>query len=560
MDGATRKAVEALPFVRSVTPFHPVYKLEDQLVQEIGTGQQGSITVNLLTTRRSGHAPVIEWVEANGGEIVHVSQPTYLMTVTLPYEKLSGLAALNGVKCIDRWSAPENDVDIARSLHGADIIEELGGYDGTGVNGEVLDSGTEVAHPDFGNFVLHNQLGPGSHGTCTAGIIFGNGLGGNPRARGFAPNGRLIAARYLDPYAGGSRYSHSGELVNPALNYQAVFQSNSWGGGRTLAYNSQSSEIDLILFDFDHLTITQSQSNAGNQQSRPQAWGKNVVSVGALNHFGTRTPVDDRWNFGASIGPAADGRIKPDLASFYDRTLATDRLGNLGYAAGNWFENFGGTSGATPITAGCFALFYEMWGDGIFGNSAGGTVFQDAPNNTTAKAFMVNSASAWRFEGPNHDATRTHQGWGRPDVRTLFSTASDYVWVDETDPLTNLQTRTYSVVADPGDRQLRVTMVYRDPAGTTSSTLHRINNIDLKVTSPSGTVFWGNNGMLGSIYTISGGGPSNVDTVENVWAFMPEAGTWTIEVIAAEVNVDTHSETGAVDVDFALVAYSGTGG
>ncbi len=31
--------------------------------------------------------------------------------------------------------------------------------------------------------------------------------------------------------------------------------------------------------------------------------------------------------------------------------------------------------------------------------------------------------------------------------------------------------------------------------GTTSAAQHRINDLSLKVTSPSGTVYWGNNGL-----------------------------------------------------------------
>ena len=76
--------------------------------------------------------------------------------------------------------------------------------------------------------------------------------------------------------------------------------------------------------------------------SRPQAWAKNVVSGGAVQHYDTLTRDDDSWAGGsASIGPAADGRIKPDLCFFYDDTYTT-------YTTGTGYGEFGGTSGATP--------------------------------------------------------------------------------------------------------------------------------------------------------------------------------------------------------------------
>jgi hypothetical protein len=95
--------------------------------------------------------------------------------------------------------------------------------------------------------------------------------------------------------------------------------------------------------------------------------------------------------------------------------------------------------------------------------------------------------------------------------------------------------------------------VFRDPAGTTSSTLHRINNLDLKVTSPGGTIYHGNVGLSAGNYSTAGGSPNTIDTVENVFVQNPTAGTWTVVVTAAEINQDSHTETPAIDCDFALV-------
>ena len=73
-------------------------------------------------------------------------------------------------------------------------------------------------------------------------------------------------------------------------------------------------QMDDIIFDLD-LSILQSQSNKGTQFSRPEAWAKNIISVGGVYHFDTLSRADDAWNNGASIGPAEDGRIKPDLSA-----------------------------------------------------------------------------------------------------------------------------------------------------------------------------------------------------------------------------------------------------
>jgi hypothetical protein len=305
--------------------------------------------------------------------------------------------------------------------------------------------------------------------------------------------------------------------------------------------------MDLILFDFDHFPITQSQSNLNNKNSRPEAWAKNIISVGGINHFNTLTKNDDLWG-GASIGPANDGRIKPDLASYYDAILTST-------APNNYTSNFGGTSGATPIIAGHMGLFLEMWSNGIFGNpTPGSTPFENAPNNMTTKAMMINTASQWQFSGATHNRTRVHQGWGHADLQYMYDNRNNMLIVDEADVLGQMETKNYYVNVAAGNPEFRTTMVYRDLPGTTSATLHRINDLDLAVIAPDGTLYKGNVGLLDNMFSVSNGAYNKVDTVENVYVQNPAAGEWRITVYARDINGDSHVETPALDVDFALVA------
>ncbi len=546
-------SVRGLSFVRTVVPFHPAFKLEEELLNAIQDQASGPVKVNVLTTRRGGQAPVAQWVRTNGGTVEEISKETHLLTVTVDAEQLPGLARLNSVQWIDRWSAPGADMDIARQLHGAVYVQAQAGFNGGDVRGEVMDVGTEQTHPDFAGRVLqHSPTVPiGAHGTCTTGIVFGSGAG-NASATGCLPVATIVTA-YSSSFAGGSRYNHSGELVNNALPYKCVFQSNSWGSNQTTQYTSVSQNMDLILFDFQKLSITQSQSNLNNQNSRPEAWAKNIIAVGGINHQNTLTMNDDFWG-GASIGPAADGRIKPDLASFYDLILCTDQVGNAGYAAGNYFSNFGGTSGATPITGGHLGLFYDMWDAGIFGNpTPGASVFENAPYNTTAKAFVINTATQWTFSGSTANLTRVHQGWGHADVQRMYDLRNQTYFVDETDVMVQTNARTHLLTVPSGTSELRATLDYRDPPGTTSSTLHRINDLDLIVVAPSNDIYYGNNGLLAAMTSTTGGTPNQVDTVENVYVANPQAGLWRVLVYARDVNQDSHVETPAVDVDYALV-------
>ncbi|HEY7253388.1 MAG TPA: hypothetical protein VIG37_23020 [Methylomirabilota bacterium] len=75
-----------------------------------------------------------------------------------------------------------------------------------------------------------------------------------------------------------------------------------------------------------------------------------------------------------------------------------------------------------------------------------------------------------------------------PDVKHLYELRNSVLVIDESDVLSNLESTTYTVDVPPGGAPLQGTLVYKDPPGTTSSSQHRINDLTLKVTSPSNEV------------------------------------------------------------------------
>lgn len=554
MSSETRGRVAALPFVRWIGEYHPEFRIDPGVLASLHAQSLATERYNVQVFERGLEQQdrVAQRIAELGG-VVHLVVPEgFRMEATLSPEQLAAVAAMDEVRFVDRWSAPEDDMDIARQISGANYVEATpGNYKGQGVNVEVLDGGADLAHPDLVNHVAHGNVPVGTHGTCTSGIVCGSGAG-NAQARGVLPSGRLVSG-YYGAYSGGNRYVHTAQLVDPSLTWQCVLQSNSWGDSLTSSYTTISSEMDDIVVSDDFL-ICQSQSNAGSTMSRPQAWAKNVLSVGGINHENTLTTADDNWG-GASIGPAADGRLKPDLSHFYDQTLTTDVQGGGGYASGNYYTNFGGTSGATPITAGHCGLFFQMWHDGIFGNTpVGATVFAGRPHFTLAKAAMINTASQYTFNGTSHNLTRTHQGWGLANVQTLYDQRAKTFFVDQTDVVSNLSSVSYSLDIAPGEPALRVTLVYRDAMGAVTSTQHRKNDLTLKVTSPGNTIYFGNNGLAAGNWSTSGGTSNTKDTVENVFVQNPAAGTWTVYVLGDDINTNPATNAPASTTDFALWA------
>ncbi|PIE02910.1 MAG: hypothetical protein CSA81_05260 [Acidobacteria bacterium] len=554
MNPDVKKRVEALPYVRWIGPYHPAYRMEEFMIEHLNDADTAypHLTYNIMLFHSSRviKADVAKRIEKLGGTVQRSHAGKYLMEATLTPAQLFEVIRWNEVMFVDRWGTYEKDMNLAREQGGANYIETIAGFTGEGVRGEVFDAGFNITHVDFESnpLIEHTPIISDSHGASTSGIVFGDGTG-NPEARGLLPDGQGIVAVYTDVFTGQPRYDHTAELVQEP--YNAVFQTSSVGNPRTTEYSTLSADTDARLFDFD-IVHCQSQSNAGTRDSRPEAWAKNIISGGGIKHNGTLDRSDDSWTGGASIGPATDGRIKPDLCAYYDGILTTTTGSTTSYTT-----SFGGTSGATPIIAGHVGLFFDMWSDGIFGNNVdpNGTVFENRCHMATAKAMMINTAQPYDFEGEDHDLTRVHQGWGFPDLQKMYDMREKFVIIDETDILGNMQAVQYTLAVLPGEPELKITLVYADPPGNPSSTIHRVNDLTLKVTSPNNDIYWGNYGLLEGNWSVAGGQANHVDTVENVWIENPAEGAWVVEVLAEEINQDSHLETPELDADFALVAH-----
>jgi hypothetical protein len=553
MDPAARGAVAQLPFVRWVGDVHAAYKLEEPLLGQVMSAPDASeaarYSILAVEAGPASKARVSRAIAALGGRVDKAIPEGHLLEATLTPAQLLAVARDDDVLFVDRWFEPTEYMDNVRIVGGANYVESVAGLRGEGVRGEVMDSELRMTHVDFqaNPPIRHGAVGStsASHGTSVFGIVFGSGTV-NPMGRGVAPGAQGIFSSYSTLT---NRYQHTARLLQPP--YEAVFQTNSWGSCCTTQYGTQAADADTMLFDH-RIVLLQAQANQGNTSSDVIAFAKNLISVGAVRHYNTLTLADDaHLGTSGSTGPAADGRIKPDLCFWYDSIYTTSATTDTSYTS-----TFGGTSAATPITAGHVALMHQMWHLGLFGNvtSPTGTVFSNRPKIATAKALMINTASPYPFTGPTADLRRVRQGWGRADAARLYGLRNTMLIVDQTDVLLPLQARTYHVRVAPGTAEFRATLCYVDPAGVPNSSRHRVNDLTLIVTRPDGTVFCGNNGLLESNESTPGGSPNRIDTVENVWIPNPAPGVWVVQVRADELVQDARPQTpGVIDADYGLV-------
>ncbi len=559
VDAARVPELQALPYVRYVGPFHTFFRLEPELLAEMHVTTLGARRYIIALIDQITDAPGLEAaVRDVSGRVEIPAGGGLLVYATLTDEQVLAIAARDEVLFVQRWTAPEHDMDVLRQHAGVDYVQASNtlpnGLAGEGVRGHIHE-GVYPAHVEHAAQLPYRNTPIGvfstasdTHGNATAGQIFARGA--SAQAKGILPFGQCYYTNYSGLAI--SRFSMTQQLTAPTGAYHIMMQTASWGGARRLTYDAVSADIDNIMLNFP-IWITQSQSNAGGEadprMSRPQAWAKNVASIGGFNHFNTASPADDCWcpagpGGAGSTGPASDGRMGPRFSAYYDNIYTT-------YSA-TAYGTFGGTSGATPICNGLGGIAIQMHTQGMFGYPAAPT-WQDRwqynPKFTTVKSLLMATTDQLALSS----ATRYQQGFGFPNVRTLYDERSRLFVIDELDVLRQGQAKTYYVFA-PGSREFRAAMTYCDPpAAAPFSSPHRVNSVDLTVTDPDYVVYRGNNAVTTSLTTPTGGVAADLDTEEWVVLSSAPRGIYRIDVSAPALRGDSRLETpGVLDADFGL--------
>lgn len=258
---------------------------------------------------------------------------------------------------------------------------------------------------------------------------------------------------------------------------------------------------------------------------------KNILTVGAVTDAvsgGLRSVARASVLSFSSWGPTDDGRIKPDVVANGDQLYSSTAEGNSAYAS------YSGTSMATPNATGSAALLVQLYGKLFPGG---------AMRASTLKGLLIHTADDLGTPGPDYQT-----GWGLVNVKS----AADLLqaWHDQPGRPRVLEdrvatagsvSRQYSLAWD-GVSPIRATLCWTDPAGTTtgsadSRTARLVNNLDLTVTGPEGTVYspwvmpYVGNWSAAMLSAPAVTGKNNTDNVEQVLVPSPEtAGLYTVRV------------------------------
>ncbi len=339
---------------------------------------------------------------------------------------------------------------------------------------------------------------------------------------------------------------------------------NSWGLIVQVVDTGNAAAVDRFVWDHEDMLIVASAGNGGPGSFTiisPSLAKSNLSSGAMANGRQPMVSIDTLASF-SSHGPTGDGRFGPDLAT-PGQIVVSVKGGTVdGYHVAQ------GTSMSGPILTGLSTLvrqyFYDGYGAASGSGFAGGAPDLSRSHNPSAalvKAALINGAVRMRgfYTGDDGNVRAQDgqwpsagQGFGRVNLDNSLYFTNDPtnnwyhdVWRSHSDsfPASNAQhIRTYTLNVQP-DSPFDVTLAWTDaPNLLAQGTPALVNNLDLEVVAPNGTVYAGNNMNSRAVpsvdvaETLAGALPKDAtNPVERVRIASPMAGPWTIRVIGTKI-------------------------
>ncbi|MCF6184521.1 MAG: S8 family peptidase [Bacteroidales bacterium] len=290
------------------------------------------------------------------------------------------------------------------------------GYNGNGIIICMMDAGfNNLEHQVFAKMIFENRIlgtwdfvnndtivddqsdmGTGSHGTMTLSTIGG------------FYEGKLIGPAYEAKFILAKTENTDSETTAEEDNWVAAMEwaENNWGPDITstsLGYIDfdDGTGYDASELDGNTATITIGAdiaaslgilvvNSAGNEGSGittigAPADGDSVLAVGAVDADGNRTSF-------SSVGPAGDGRIKPEVMAQGSNVTVASPSSVDGYITNS------GTSFSCPLTAGAAAVLMQM-----------------VPSASNMDIF-----EALKMTANNHKTPDNEYGWGIINIITAY--------------------------------------------------------------------------------------------------------------------------------------------
>src|SRR6266568_2645089 len=547
------------------------------------SGADSRISLEITAFERSRVPEIIQVVRALGGTQISYSWgASGNVRVELDKSVLGLLARDTGVMFIDRFVQSYVYNDLARWVVQSGNTDTFAtpihdhGIHGTNQTVTLGDTGIDYKHPDLwdpGN----TTPGPNArkltdyyegcssncdltdnginHGTHTSGSVAGddgqwhiyngdatgsNGTTGPHDGQAFDA---FIQVQDLSNDGFGVYFDSITDLWQMALNRSSFIHSDSWGSVDFQAdYIQEAADTDNFIWNNQDFLVVFAAANAGQGGLRSMnlfGTAKNVITAGAtVNGLGLENVADF-----SSRGPTQDWRIEPDITAPGVSVWSAQGEDPNGDGTQCW--QLSGTSMATPTIAGSMALVRQYYMDGWYPTGAPVPGNRFTPTAALIKATAINSAREMTGTGaygfgesyyPNDN-----QGFGRLTLDDALAFQGDtrgLLLDDNRNGLNTGDVTNYSLAIGDASQSVEITLVWSDYPGTAGCNPCLVNDLDLTVHAPDGTLYAGNQ-YVGMNPGQSKPNPTRLDHKNNVESVLVitgvQLGLWTVTVTANDV-------------------------
>lgn len=433
----------------------------------------------------------------------------------------SRVAVMDGATMIDHATHVGGTliaVGAVASAHGMAAAATIASYDWTGDTTEMTSQGATYAG-EQGKIYLSNH---------SYGYISGwNYVNGGSPYRLWEWNGTGTTSTSIEPDFGlYNTYARNSDSLAFNAPYYLIFRSagNDRGDnpatGAAVALSPGSTSV--VTYDPALRPAGDGSYRGGFDTIGFDAVAKNVITIGSASDAvtsGVRDVTKATVSSFSCWGPTDDGRIKPDVVANGENLYSSLSASDAAYGT------YSGTSMATPNAVGSSALLIQQYGN-LFP--------AQAMRASTLKGLLIHTADDRGSPGPDYK-----YGWGLVNVQAAADLIRDHqvypakLRITENQLTTSTVTRTHSFVWD-GLAPISATLCWTDPAAAAltasdSRSARLVNNLDLKIIAPNGSVFspyvmpfvgtWTQASMDLSATT----GVNNTDNVEQVRVAAPPA-------------------------------------
>lgn len=450
------------------------------------------------------------------------------------------------------------------------------------VNGKVPVSSVDnpVAHYKYRKVVQYVNYSGSSgdwsygHGSHVSGTIAGNcydNMNGQQTYNGIASDAKLAMFDI-----GLSKVGSLDIPTDLTMIYQTtksaggLVHSNSWGG--SYWYDSFAIETDVFLYNNDDMTLVFAAGNSGGngiQTILSPAVAKNTIAVAAShNAHGGGGDINHLAMF-SSVGPAPDGRIKPDITAPGYSLMSAAAASELGNSQTCDVTYKPGTSMAAPVVGGNVALVHQYFSNSSYWASVCSPTYPHCkdgsftPKGSLVKALILHSGDIMtQYQGsgslsqvPLNSIPDFFQGYGRLTLSNILplkpyeNTSESYSLFVETFRLVELSEIVIEVDIERSDAPFRVTISWYDPPIEVFAAKVLVHDIDLVIVNPKGEIFYGNT-PSSSIETGKSPPASNRDEMNNneqIFIKTPEMlGRWIVRVQAKHLTYSDFQDVSIV--------------